>query len=74
MDIMVGEAPRFTERGNQFLTRCRGYLVRKGGPSTGGELSLNRGLVQVGKSDNLEEQVLQILWCLLQGSYLGSSM
>ena len=57
------------------MTRCRGGSVMRA--FYRGELSLYRGLEQVGQSDSLEEQVLQILWCLLQeemGSDLGSCL
>ena len=57
-----------------MLDQMQGRLSEESRAFSRGELSLYRVLEQVGQSDILEEQVLQIVWCLLQedmGSDLG---
>ena len=49
-----------------MLDQMQGRLSEDRRAFSRGELSLYRGLEQVGQSDSLEEQVLQILWWLLQ--------
>ena len=49
-----------------MLDQVQGRLSDERRAFNRGELTLYRGLEQVGQSDILEEQVLQILWWLLQ--------